>query len=184
MKFKHFDVADVFGPDDIELAKAYIWKKVYYADSIEMFDCYIENKRHIDTLYSIDESLDHLRYVVGSRDYSTHFPFFLPLDKVKTEPVGIKVNYRYRPFRTIAEIDELLAKDNIRHYCYVGGDLYLRYKAKPNIIKHIVITNLEVDTNSNKLRFINGFTTKYLAKNFDIKIAGNWLPFGVEVKDE
>lgn len=184
MKFKHFDVADVFGPDDIELAKAYIWKKVYYADSIEMFDCYIENKRHIDTLYSIDESLDHLRYVVGSRDYSTHFSFFLPLDKVKTEPVGIKVNYRYRPFRTIAEIDELLAKDNIRHYCYVGGDLYLRYKAKPNIIKHIVITNLEVDTNSNKLRFINGFTTKYLAKNFDIKIAGNWLPFGVEVKDE
>ena len=184
MKFKHFDVADVFGPDDIELAKAYIWKKVYYADSIEMFDCYIENKRHIDTLYSIDESLDHLRYVVGSRDYSTHFSFFLPLDKVKTEPVGIKVNYRYRPFRTIAEIDELLAKDNIRHYCYVGGDLYLRYKAKPNIIKHIVITNLEVDTNSNKLRFINGFTTKYLAKNFDIKIAGNWLPFGVEGKDE
>ena len=177
-------MADVFGPDDIELAKAYIWKKVYYADSIEMFDCYIENKRHIDTLYSIDESLDHLRYVVGSRDYSTHFSFFLPLDKVKTEPVGIKVNYRYRPFRTIAEIDELLAKDNIRHYCYVGGDLYLRYKAKPNIIKHIVITNLEVDTNSNKLRFINGFTTKYLAKNFDIKIAGNWLPFGVEVKDE
>lgn len=27
MKFKHFDVADVFGPDDVELAKAYIWKR-------------------------------------------------------------------------------------------------------------------------------------------------------------
>lgn len=113
----------------------------------------------------------------SSIEYSADYPFFLPLNAVKKEK-------EYRPFRTIAEVDELLAKDSVKHYCYVGSDLYLRYKAKPNIIKHILITNLEVDTNTNELRFINGFTTNHLAKNFDIKIAGRWISFGVEVKND
>lgn len=109
-----------------------------------------------------------------------NYGFFLPAEAVIEDPK----EKPYRPFRTIAEVDELLAKDTVKHYCFVGSDLYLRYKAKPNITKHIEITNLEVDTNTNELRFINGFTTNHLAKNFDIKIAGRWLPFGVEVKDE
>lgn len=188
MKFKNFDIEDVFGPNDTEQAKAYIGKKGYYADYINQLDEFIENKKHIGPLYSIDTVKDDTfeRFVVGgSFDYSCHYTFFLPLDKVKkTEPTETKITYRYRPFRTIAEVDEVLAKDNVKHYCFVGSDLYLRYKAKPNIIKHILITNLEVDTNTNELRFINGFTTNHLAKNFDIKIAGCWLPFGVEVKDE
>lgn len=108
------------------------------------------------------------------------YGFFLPAEAVIEDPK----EKPYRPFRTIAEVDELLAKDTVKHYCFVGSDLYLRYKAKPNITKHIEITNLEVDTNTNELRFINGFTPNHLAKNFDIKIAGRWLPFGVEVEDE
>lgn len=186
MKFKNFDIEDVFGFDDTEQAKAYIGKKGYYADHIEKLDDYIENKSHIDTLYTINKSRDIYRFMVGcSYDYCGYYTYFLPLEKVKkTEPTETKVTYRYRPFRTIAEVDEVLAKDNVKHYCFVGSDLYLRYKAKPNIIKHILITNLEVDTNTNELRFINGFTTNHLAKNFDIKIAGCWLPFGVEIKDE
>lgn len=185
MKFKNFDIEDVFGPNDTEQAKAYIGKKGYYADHIEKLDDYIENKIHIDTLYTINKSRDIYRFMVGcSYDYCGYYTYFLPLEKVKkTEPTETKVTYRYRPFRTIAEVDELLAKDTVKHYCFVGSDLYLRYKAKPNITKHIEITNLEVDTNTNELRFINGFTTNHLAKNFDIKIAGGWLPFGVEVKE-
>ncbi len=109
------------------------------------------------------------------------YSFFLPLNAVKENKPKEK---GYRPFRTIAEVDELLAKDNVKHYCHVGGDLYLRYKVYPNITKHIEITNLEVDTNTNELRFINGFTPRHLTENYDIKIAGRWLPFGVEVKDE
>lgn len=186
MKFKNFDIADVFGPNDIDQAKAYIGKKGYCADRIEQFDDYIENKSHIDTLYTINKSRDIYRFMVGcSYDYCGYYTYFLPLEKVKkTEPTETKVTYRYRPFRTIAEVDALLAKDSVKHYCFVGSDLYLRYKAKPNITKHIEITNLEVDTNTNELRFINGFTPRHLTKNFDIKIAGRWLPFGVEVKDE
>lgn len=109
------------------------------------------------------------------------YGFFLPLDAVKADEPKEK---KYRPFRTVAEVDELLTKDSVKHYCYVGSDLYLRYKAYPNITKHIEITNLEVDTNTNELRFINGFTLRHLAENYEIKIAGCWLPFGVEVKDE
>lgn len=186
MKFKNFDIADVFGPNDIDQAKAYIGKKGYYADHIEKLDDYIENKNHIDTLYTINKSRDIYRFMVGcSYDYCGYYTYFLPLEKVKkTEPTETKVTYRYRPFKTIAEVDELLAKDNVKHYCYVGSDLYLRYKVYPNITKHIEITNLEVDTNTNELRFINGFTPRHLTENYDIKIAGRWLPFGVEVKDE
>jgi hypothetical protein len=186
MKFKNFDIEDVFGFDDTEQAKAYIGKKGYYADHIEKLDDYIENKSHIDTLYTINKSRDIYRFMVGcSYDYCGYYTYFLPLEKVKkTEPTETKVTYRYRPFRTVAEVDELLVKDNVKHYCYVGSDLYLRYKVYPNITKHIEITNLEVDTNTNELRFINGFTPRHLAENYDIKIAGCWLPFGVEVKAE
>lgn len=110
-----------------------------------------------------------------------HYGFFLPVDAVKEDKPKEK---GYRPFRTIAEVDEVLAKDNVKHYCFVGSGLYLRYKAKPNITKQITITNLEVDTKTNRLLFINSFTPKYLVKTFDIKLAGEWFPFGVEVKDE
>lgn len=180
MKFKNFDIADVFGPNDIDQAKAYIGKKGYCADRIEQFDDYIENKGHIDTLFSIGKSLNNYPFMTGC-----YYSYFLPLEKVKkTEPTETKVTYRYRPFRTIAEVDELLAKDSVKHYCFVGSGLYLRYKSKPNITKQITITNLEVDTKTNRLLFINSFTPKYLVKTFDIKLAGEWQPFGVEVKDE
>lgn len=179
MKFKNFDIADVFGPNDIDQAKAYIGKKGYCADRIEQFDDYIENKGHIDTLFSIAKSRNNYPFMTGC-----YYSYFLPLEKVKkTEPTETKVTYRYRPFRTIAEVDELLAKDSVKHYCFVGSGLYLRYKAKPNITKQITITNLEVDTKTNRLLFINSFTPKYLVKTFDIKLAGEWHPFGVEVKE-
>lgn len=183
MKFKNFDIEDVFGFDDAEQAKAYIGKKGYYADHIEKLDDYIENKSHIDTLYTINKSRNSYRFMVGC-DYCGYYTYFLPLEKVKkTEPTETKVTYRYRPFRTIAEVDELLAKDSVKHYCFVGSGLYLRYKAKPNITKQITITNLEVDTKTNRLLFINSFTPRHLAENYDIKIAGCWLPFGVEEND-
>lgn len=145
----------------------------YFADEIE------ELKTENNRTRMIAEILDDHAFCF--RTPTNRYSFFLPLDAVKEDKPKEK---GYRPFRTIAEVNELLAKDSVKHYCFVGSGLYLRYKAKPNITKHILITNLEVDTNTNELRFINGFTTNHLAKNFDIKIAGCWLPFGVEVKDE
>ena len=110
-----------------------------------------------------------------------NYGFFLPVEAVKEDKPKEK---RYRPFRTITEVDDLLAKDCVKHYCFVGSDLYLRCKATPNIIKQISITSLEVDANTNELRFINGLSPKYMLNIFDIKLAGEWFPFGVEVEDE
>lgn len=129
----------------------------------------------------IERIYDNQASCFSSTAFYGNYSFFLPLNAVKENKPKEK---GYRPFRTIAEVDELLAKDSVKHYCYVGSDLYLRYKVYPNITKHIEITNLEVDTNTNELRFINGFTPRHLTENYDIKIAGCWLPFGVEVKDE
>ena len=129
----------------------------------------------------IERIYDNQASCFSSTAFYGGYSFFLPLNAVKENKPKEK---EYRPFRTIAEVDALLAKDNVKHFCFVGSGLYLRYKVYPNITKHIEITNLEVDTNTNELRFINGFTPRHLTENYDIKIAGRWLPFGVEVKDE
>ncbi len=129
----------------------------------------------------IERIYDNQASCFSSTAFYGGYSFFLPLNAVKENKPKEK---GYRPFRTIAEVDELLAKDNVKHFCFVGSGLYFRYKAKPNITKQITITNLEVDTKTNRLLFINSFTPKYLVKTFDIKLAGEWFPFGVEVKDE
>lgn len=136
---------------------------------------------NVDTIVCIRDDFGNCFVSEKSFNGGNSFPFFVPLNAVKEEKQKEK---KYRPFRTIAEVDELLAKDSVKHFCFIGSGLYLRYKAKPNITKQITITNLEVDTKTNRLLFINSFTPKYLVKTFDIKLAGEWHPFGVEVKDE
>ena len=53
MKFKHFNIKDVLSTDDTKEAVKYIGKKGYYSDSLESLDRYIEDKEHIDYLYSV-----------------------------------------------------------------------------------------------------------------------------------
>ena len=93
MKFKNFNIEDVFGPNDIEESKACIGKKGYFANNVELFDYYIKDKTNIDTLYSIDKDNVLHRFVGGrSFDYCGHYTFFLPVDKVKkTKPAKIKI---------------------------------------------------------------------------------------------
>ena len=84
MKFKHFNIEDVLSPDDTKEAVKYIGKKGYCSNSIESLDHYIENKEHIDYLYSIAKSKSP-KFVIG---YSwnttcTFCNYFLPLEKVK-----------------------------------------------------------------------------------------------------
>lgn len=132
---------------------------------------------NVDTIACIRDDFGNCFVSEKSFNVGNSFPFFVPLKAVKEDKPKEK---RYRPFRTITEVDELLAKDSVKHYCFVGSGLYLRYKATPNIIKQISITSLEVDANTNELRFINGLSPKYMFKIFDIKLAGEWFPFGVE----
>lgn len=173
MKFNIKDVKSWANRNTVKIGD-----KGYFFDDIHS----MKDKKDC-TAFTISGILDNRAdcFCIKNRIGISSFNFFLPVEEVKEDKPKEK---GYRPFRTIAEVDELLAKDSVKHYCYVGSDLYLRYKVYPNITKHIEITNLEVDTNTNELRFINGFTPRHLAENYDIKIAGRWLPFGVEVTEE
>ena len=83
MKFKNFNIEDVISPDDTKEAVKYIGKKGYYAEFLESLDRYIEDKKHIDYLYSIEKSKSP-RLIIGfSYDYCTFSKYFLPLEKVK-----------------------------------------------------------------------------------------------------
>ena len=84
MKFKHFNIEDVLSADDTKEAVKYIGKKGYYADSLESFDCYIEDKEHIDYLYSVKKSNIFTYFVIGYSWGTCGFcNYFLPLEKVK-----------------------------------------------------------------------------------------------------
>lgn len=185
MKFRNFNIEDVFSSNDAEQAKAYIGKKGYYADYIEDLDDYIENKSHIDKLYSIDEAHGLFHYVVGcSYDYSGNYNYFLPLEKVKkTEPAETKVTYRYRPFKTIDELEKVLNKDNrsAHQFMCVGNDIFIRNK---NQITHLIITRIDRDAKTNEVINVNGMSPIFLFNNYEIRVGAEWLPFGVEVKDE
>lgn len=84
MKFKNFDIEDVLSTDDTKEAVKYIGKKGYYADSLESLDRYIEDKEHIDYLYSIAKSKSP-KFVIGFswNTTCTFCNYFLPLEKVK-----------------------------------------------------------------------------------------------------
>ena len=84
MKFKHFNIEDVLSTDDTKEAVKYIGKKGYYADSLESLDRYIEDKEHIDYLYSVKKSNIFTYFVIGYSWGTCGFcNYFLPLEKVK-----------------------------------------------------------------------------------------------------
>lgn len=170
-----FDIKDVKSWANIQSLK--IGDEGYFFNNISSFRTLNIDHAQCGKITYIDENWG--RCFKSDFDRFNSYYFFLPLNAVKAD----KPEKRYRPFKTIAEVDELLAKANVKHFCFVNSVLYLRYKTKPNITKHISITNLEVDTKTNRLRFINSFTPKYLVKTFEIKLAGEWFPFGVEVKE-
>lgn len=183
MKFKNFDIEDVFGFDDTEQAKAYIGKKGYYADHIEKLDDYIENKSHIDTLYSIDKSYDIYRFIVGSSyDYSGYYTYFLPLDKVKnTEQVEKEV--KYRPIKNMFELTDIMYGEERNREVISTGDLMTLERKKDRFRFRILITQLEYE-NDFKLVSINDKTLKNLFDDYNVmNVNGIFVPFGVEVKE-
>lgn len=186
MKFKNFDIEDVFGFDDTEQAKAYIGKKGYYADHIEKLDDYIENKSHIDTLYTINKSRDIYRFMVGcSYDYCGYYTYFLPLDKVKnTEQVEKEV--KWRPCKTINEFTSLLKSAN-QHKNVLGRvAVALKNKATGTEV-YTVVTSINVTKDAVVSITLGDSKTYYfdeLWEEFEIEINNQWHPFGIEVKDD
>lgn len=118
-----------------------------------------------------------------NRTISCMYGFFLPLDAVKEDEPKEK---KYRPFKTIRELEDALNKDNTGTHqtICVGEDIFLRYKSDKNLTKHLLITNIDKDISTEEVYLISTFSPQDLFDMFEIRVGSKWLPFGVEVEDE
>jgi hypothetical protein len=109
------------------------------------------------------------------------YGFFLPLDAVKAD----KPKEKYRPFKTISELEYELNKVNrsAHQFMCVGNDIFIRNKNK-NQITHLIITRIDRDAKTNEILFVNNMSPKTLLDNYEIRVGAEWLPFGIEVKND
>lgn len=100
----------------------------------------------------------------------------MPLDAVKEEK-------KYRPFKTIDELEKALNKDNrsAHQFMCVGNDIFIRDK---NQMSHLIITRIDTDVKTNEVINVNGMSPIYLFNNYEIRVGAEWVPFGVEVKND
>lgn len=103
------------------------------------------------------------------------YGFFLPLDAVKADEPKEK---KYRPLKSIDEMDCLFdcsvmsAKNFITYRSKVTGEIYIQLLFAVSRDKNDVLSS------------INNIPVQVLFDNFEIRKNGEWLPFGIEVKDE
>ena len=103
------------------------------------------------------------------------YGFFLPLDAVKADEPKEK---KYRPLKSIDEMDCLFdcsvmsAKNFITYRSKVTGEIYIELL--------FAVCRDKDDI----LRSINNIPVQNLFNYFEIRKNGEWLPFGIEVKDD
>ena len=109
-----------------------------------------------------------------------HYGFFLPADAVKEDKPKEK---KYRPFKTIDELEKVLNKDNrgAHQFMCVGNDIFIRDK---NQISHLMITRIDRDAKTNEVINVNGMSPIFLFNNYEIRVGAEWLPFGVEIESD
>lgn len=188
MKFKNFDVADVFGPDDVEQAKSYVGMLGYFEDDLEDLDnaiAYSPEQRY--KLVRIKQIRCDSKYVMGP----CSFKYFLPLENVKskeytcdfkTEPTEKDINYR--PCKSLKEVMDLLDKE--KHGSnLVGTIIHIRHKSTMTV-DTTMITNIKRYSNGEYQLVISnaGYSFIDLFNNIEILLNGSYQPFGVEAKDE
>lgn len=163
----------------------------FFGNSLSEIDNEIRryNKGEKDRLHELYQISDNGCYCFG---YATHFAdtgafagtnncaFFLPLDAVKED----KPEKKYRPFKTISELEYELNKGNrsAHQFMCVGNDIFIRNKNK-NQITHLIITRIDIDAETNEILFVNDMSPKTLLDNYEIRVGAEWLPLGVAEDD-
>lgn len=142
---------------------------------------------HISDLYDMSNieltKIERIRDNQASCFFSTAFyggySFFLPLNAVEKNKPKVK----YRPFKTIDELEKVLNKDNrsAHQFMCVGNDIFIRNK---NQITHLIITRIDRDAKTNEVINVNGMSPIFLFNNYEVRVGAEWLPFGVEVTEE
>jgi hypothetical protein len=102
------------------------------------------------------------------------YGFFLPLDAVKADEPKEK---KYRSLKSIDEMDCLFdcsvmsAKNFITYRSKVTGEIYIELLFAVSRDKNDVLSS------------INNIPVQDLFNNFEIRKNGEWLPFGIKVKE-
>ena len=103
------------------------------------------------------------------------YGFFLPLDAVKADEPKEK---KYRPLKSIDEMDCLFD-------CSVmSAKNFITYRSKATGEIYIELLFAVCRDKNDILRSINNIPVQDLFNSFEIRKNGEWLPFGIEVKDD
>lgn len=158
----------------------------FFGNSLSEIDDEIKryNNGEKDCLHEMYQVSDNGCYCFGYAVYfadtgafggTNNFAFFLPLDAVKEEKPKEK---KYRPLKSIDEMDCLFD-------CSVmSAKNFLTYRNKVSGKIYIELLFAVCRDKNDVLRSINNIPVQDLFDNFEIRKNGEWLPFGIEVKDE
>lgn len=160
----NFDVKDVkswYNRHDVKIGD-----EGYFADNIE------ELKTENNRTRMIAEILDDHAFCF--RTPTNRYSFFLPLNAVKKD----KPEKKYRPLKSIDEMDCLFD-------CSVmSAKNFLTYRNKASGKIYIELLFSVCRDKDDILLSINNIPVQNLFNYFEIRKNGEWLPFGVEVKDD
>ena len=173
MKFDIKDIKSWSNRKDVKIGdKGYFFNKISNLHDLK------ENE------YSKIESInDNKANCFSSLEDSADYPFFLPLNAVKKEK-------KYRPFKDLYEFYKFLSispftkKEFCNEYLLKFSFTY-REKILPQIVSSVAITRIDVGSDNDPCStFINRKDLKDWFDNYEIMNSkGEWLPFGVEVKE-
>lgn len=165
----NFDVKDVkswYNRHDVKVGD-----EGYVAYSISEFrELNIDDAKCGKVIYIDDDS--NLCFK-SDLDPFTHYAFFLPLKVAKAD----KPKKKYRPLKSIDEMDCLFD-------CSVmSAKNFLTYRNKASGKIYIELLFSVCRDKDDILRSINNIPVQNLFNYFEIRKNGEWLPFGVEVKE-
>lgn len=182
MKFKNFDIEDVFGSDDIKEAEKHVGEIGYFEDSLEDLDNAITFfPKKIYKLIRIKQANSDNKYVINA---ACSFKYFLLLNNLnikKTKPIETKEK-NYRPFKSMRELTEIVySKDWEYNNLSVGDSLWVRRKGDEHFHQNLLITSLGYDEND--LISMNERPMQEWLDNFEFLAHREWKPFGIEEND-
>ena len=161
MKFDIKDVKSWYNRHDVKVGD-----EGYFADEIE------ELKEENNRTRVITEIIDDHAFCF--RTPTNKYSFFLPLNAAKKD----KPEKKYRPLKSIDEMECLFD-------CSVmSAKNFLTYRNKTSGKIYIELLFSVCRDKDDILISINNIPVQNLFKYFEIRKNGEWLPFGIEVKDD
>lgn len=186
MKFKNFNIEDVFGKDDTEQAKNYINEKGYFANALESLD----NLEFCGILNFVGKTSPFVYYCKND----TNFKYFLPLNKVnikeytcdfKAAPAEKEV--KYRSLRNKRELIEFIF-ENTNSSQVIGAVICIKKKGESQVTVTTITAitdyfDLLSDKTIYEITLGTGKTYSFecLFGLFEIRFGydQSWRPFGV-----